>query len=103
MTDRVGDLTALATQVAAIYSARFQAPQTAEFALLKMTEELGDVTGAYLRLTGQGRGAADLDDLADEIADLPGFLLVFSERMGVDAAAELIRKWGAHLPAPPER
>jgi NTP pyrophosphatase (non-canonical NTP hydrolase) len=98
----MADLSALATQVAAIYSDRFGAPQTAEFALLKMTEELGEVAGAYLRLTGQARGVADPSDLADEVADLFGFLLVFAARMGVDPAAELTRKWGAHLPAPPK-
>ncbi|PWK59385.1 hypothetical protein [Roseicyclus mahoneyensis] len=96
----MADLSALSIKVAAIYSERFGAPQTAEFALLKMTEELGEVAGAHLRLNGQGRGTAELGDLADEIADLLGFLLVFAARTGVDPAAALTRKWGAHLPDP---
>lgn len=98
MSDDIHELSDLAERVAAIYAARFGAPNTSEFALAKMTEELGEVTGAFLQIRGQGRGDATQADLADEIADLLGFLLIFSAREGIDPAAALRAKWGAYLP-----
>ena len=80
------------------WKARFDAPKDAGFALHKLAEEMGEMTGAWLQLYGQGRGTANREDLADELADVLGFLLVFADREGIDPAEALIRKWGRHLP-----
>lgn len=98
MTRQIDDLQALATEVAALYSDRFGTPQDAGWALAKMTEELGEVAGAYLALQGQSRKAGSTEALADEIGDLFGFLLVFAARAGIDPSEALVRKWGAYLP-----
>lgn len=91
-------LSDLAEKVSLIYAQRFEIERDATWYLGKMSEELGEVTSAYLKLNGQGRGTAEPSDLADEVADLLGFLLVFARWQGIDAAAALERKWGGYLP-----
>ena len=93
----VAELTELARLVSGIYADRFGITRDPAWYLGKMTEELGEVTAAYLKLAGQGRGSALQRDLEDEVADLLGFLLVFADWQGIDAAAALQRKWGRYL------
>lgn len=93
----LAELSALAVTVAAVYAERFGAPADARFALMKLAEETGELTGAWLQMRGEGRGTATRDDLAAEIADVLGFLLVLAAREGIDPAAALRRKWGGHL------
>lgn len=50
--DDLARLTALAEQVADLYSDRFNAPRDARFALMKLSEEMGELTGAWLQLHG---------------------------------------------------
>lgn len=66
--------------------------------LLKLHEEMGELTQAWNRLTGRGRakGRSPEDirrDLADETADLLGHLLLFARRNDIDIAAAIERKW----------
>lgn len=90
-------LTDLARDVAEIYAQRFGIERDPAWYLGKMTEELGEVTSAYLKLSGRGRGEASRSDLEDEVADLLGFLLLFADWQGIDAEAALRRKWGSYL------
>lgn len=92
------DLTELADRVARAYAARFGTPEDSGWLLHKLSEEVGEVHGAWLRLHGQSRGTASRQDLADEVADVLGFLLVFARREGIDPAAAVTRKWGGYLP-----
>lgn len=100
LTASVEDLTKFALQVGNLYSARFGAPDTSEFALAKMVEELGEVMSADLKLRGHSRGHADKADLSDEIGDLFGFLLIYAAHEGIDPAKALHRKWSAYLEPP---
>lgn len=102
MTEKNLDaLSDIAVQVSEIYAQKFNAPKTNEWVLLKLTEELGELSGAWLQYQGLGRGDADLSDVSEELADVLGFLLVFSRRAGIDPAGALLRKWGAYLPQTP--
>ncbi|MBX4959368.1 pyrophosphatase [Rhizobium lentis] len=70
----------------------------ADWFLLKLQEEMGELTQAWNRLTGRGRakGRSPEDmrrDLADETADLLGHLLLFAHRNEIDLAAAIERKW----------
>jgi len=70
----------------------------ADWFVLKMQEELGELTQVWNKLTGRGRrrdrDEADLrDDLADEAADLLGHLLLFARRNELDLARAIERKW----------
>ncbi|CUH75588.1 hypothetical protein TRM7557_00462 [Tritonibacter multivorans] len=93
----IEDLADLAERISAIYAERFGIDRDATWYLGKMTEELGEVTSAYLKLQGQGRGTGTRADLEDEVADLLGFVLLFARWQGIDAGAALERKWGAYL------
>lgn len=96
----LADLTAIATTVADIYADRFNTPRDPGWVLHKLAEETGELTGAWLKTTGQGRGQASLQDVADELADVLGFLLVFAARSGIDPAHALRQKWGKYLTPP---
>ena len=97
-SDSIAGLTELARLVADAYAERFGIARDPAWYLGKMTEELGEVASAYLKLAGQGRGEAARRDLEDEVADLLGFLLLFAEWQGIDPAQALRRKWGGYLP-----
>jgi len=66
--------------------------------LLKLQEEMGELTQAWNRKTGRGRkkGRSEEElarDLADETADLLGHVLLFARANGIDLAAAIERKW----------
>lgn len=96
------DLTATAARVGALYCQSFGIEADDAFFLGKLTEELGEVSAATLKLTGRSRGSdrplAELEtNLRDEMADLLGFLLMFSAHRGIDLGAAFDAKWGRYL------
>ena len=102
MQDDLTRLQARAAEVGRIYAETFGIERDEAFYLGKMTEELGEVVSAYLKLAGQSRGAdgdrnALRRELEDELADLFGFLLIFADWQGVDLAGAFERKWGKYL------
>ncbi|WP_343231155.1 hypothetical protein [Thalassovita aquimarina] len=95
-------LQARAADVGRIYADNFGIERDGAFYLGKMTEELGEVASAYLKLAGKSRGSdgdaqALRQELEDELADLFGFLMIFADWQGVDLAAAFERKWGKYL------
>lgn len=64
-----------------------------DWALLKLQEELGELTKEHLNLSGRARGKPDAEALADEAADVLGMLLIYCERAGIDIEAAMQRKW----------
>lgn len=90
-------LSRMAREVSDLYAARFEVERDAAWYLGKMTEELGEVAAAYFKLNGQARSAGSQEALADEVADLLGFLLLFADWQGIDAADAFRRKWGSYL------
>ncbi|OWO92458.1 pyrophosphatase [Rhizobium esperanzae] len=80
------------------YAAANGIERDADWFLLKLQEEVGELTQAWNRLTGRGRRRErtqeELDrDLADETADLLGHILLFARRNDIDLAAAIERKW----------
>lgn len=66
--------------------------------LLKLQEEMGELTQAWNRVSGRGRpkGRSGEDmarDLEDEAADVLGHILLFAHRNDLDLAAAIKRKW----------
>lgn len=66
--------------------------------VLKMQEELGELTQVWNKLTGRGRrrdrAESDLrEDLADEAADLLGHVLLFARSNDLDLQSAIERKW----------
>ncbi|WP_411969678.1 pyrophosphatase [Rhizobium sp. 3T7] len=70
----------------------------ADWFLLKLQEEIGELTQAWNRVSGRGRRKGRSDeqlarDLADETADVLGHIVLFAHRNDLDLAAAVKRKW----------
>ncbi|MEI8411632.1 MULTISPECIES: pyrophosphatase [unclassified Kribbella] len=69
--------------------------------LLKLQEEMGELTQAYLQHTGRARAKGSTPDqiragFHQEFADVFCQLLLFARHHNVDLPAEIDRKWLAH-------
>lgn len=101
----IAALSARAVAVNRLYVEAFGVERDGLFLLGKLSEEAGEVAGAYLKLHGRARGSdaapeALRADLAAEMADLLGFLLCLAAEEGVDLATAFEEKWGRYLEAP---
>jgi NTP pyrophosphatase (non-canonical NTP hydrolase) len=91
-------LTAQFEAASQTYAADNAIDRDPDWFVLKLQEELGELTQAWMKLTGRGRprGASDEDlrtALADETADLLGHVLLFANAQGVDLDKAIERKW----------
>lgn len=80
------------------YAAEHGIVRDADWFLLKLQEEVGELTQAFNRKTGRGRRKDLSDDrlalaLAEETADVLGHILLFARFYGVDLGAAIERKW----------
>lgn len=94
----LGKLTEQFEAASADYAETHGMVRDADWFLLKLQEEVGELTQAWNRATGRGRkkGRSDEDlarDLADETADLLGHVLLFARNNRIDLAAAIERKW----------
>lgn len=99
------ELTERLARVSDLYARRTQVRRDDDWFLLKLQEELGELTAEHLRLTGRRRRKG-MDEAAmgaaraDEAADLLATLLLYARHNAIDLAAAVERKWLAHLEAP---
>ncbi|MEZ5796158.1 MAG: hypothetical protein R3D63_00845 [Paracoccaceae bacterium] len=94
---RIGEAGRIAAAVGGSYAARFGLERDAAFHLGKLTEDLGELQAAWLKLNGRARGQGSREAVEDEAADVLGFLLLFCDWQGLDLEAAFRRKWAAHL------
>jgi hypothetical protein len=102
MTRSLDDLTALVAQVSDIYADIFDIERDGDWFLLKLQEELGELTAEHLRLSKRGRikGRSEAEIAQardDEAADLLAFLLLYARHHQIDLHAALERKWFDYL------
>ena len=90
---KISDLTASVLRISDIYAAEHGIERSGDWALLKVQEELGELTAEHLRMSGRARGTADADKLGDEAADVLGMLLIYCDRAGIDLEQAMQRKW----------
>ncbi len=93
MSPTLLQLQASVLRISNIYAAEHGIDRDRDWALLKLQEELGELTAEHLRLTGRARGTADATAQADEAADVLGMLLIYCDRAGIDLEAAMRRKW----------
>ncbi len=86
-------LTADVLRISDLYAENHGIDRDRDWALLKLQEELGELTAEHLRLTGRARGQADARALGDEAADVLGMLLIYCARADIDLEAAMDRKW----------
>lgn len=104
MSRDLSELTSLVARVSDIYAERNDIARDDDWYMLKVQEELGELTAEYLRASGRGRlKGADADTvrtaLEDEAADVLAMLLLFARNNGIDLDAALQRKWFKYLPS----
>jgi NTP pyrophosphatase (non-canonical NTP hydrolase) len=89
----LSDLSADVLRISDIYAREHGIERSADWALLKVQEELGELTAEHLRMSGRARGQADAGKLGDEAADVLGMLLIYCDRAGIDLETAMRRKW----------
>ncbi|MGQ3044249.1 MAG: phosphoribosyl-ATP pyrophosphohydrolase [Brevundimonas aurantiaca] len=80
-------------RISDLYAANHGIDRDRDWALLKLQEELGELTAEHLRLSGRARGAGDAEALGDEAADVLGMLLIYCAGAGIDLETAMRRKW----------
>lgn len=90
---KIADLKADILRISDIYAREHCIDRDRDWALLKLQEELGELTKEHLNLSGRARGKPDAEALADEAADVLGMLLIYCERAGIDIETAMQRKW----------
>lgn len=84
--------------VSVFYADRHKIDRTDDWLILKLHEEVGELTQAYLARAGQardkGRSTKELEaDFRAEMADVLAQVLLLAERFDVDLGKEVDRKW----------
>ncbi|MBU4213652.1 MAG: pyrophosphatase [Actinobacteria bacterium] len=102
------ELRAAQTQVETIsrvYARLHDIERTDDWLVLKLAEEVGELTQAYLAASGRSRREPDAGAVAAELADVLAHVLLLAERFDVDLDAALEDKWGRwrHLITPADR
>ncbi|MEK6773367.1 MAG: pyrophosphatase [Bdellovibrionota bacterium] len=84
------------------YSEKFAIKRDDDWYVLKIQEELGELTAAHLKLTQRGRVVDKSKDeleknLREEIADVIAMTILFAQHKGIDIEKALQDKWFKHL------
>ena len=95
------DLNELAAELEAVsvrYAQRNGIERDEAWFLLKLQEEVGELTQSYLMRAGQarikGRSPEELEqEFRGELADVLGHVLLIAHRHGVDLQEAVERKW----------
>jgi NTP pyrophosphatase (non-canonical NTP hydrolase) len=93
MTLDLKTLQADVLRISDIYAREHGIDRSGDWAILKLQEELGELTAEHLRMSGRARGAADAGKLGDEAADVLGMLLIYCDQAGIDLEQAMQRKW----------
>ncbi|MGT2426571.1 MazG-like family protein [Amnibacterium kyonggiense] len=94
----LASLTERVERVSAGYAAREGFDRDDDWFLLKLMEEVGELTQVQLARTGRGEDRGwDADEVerrtADEVADVLGHVLLLARRFGVDVETAMDEKW----------
>lgn len=95
------DISALQDEVEAVsafYAERHDITRTDDWFMLKLGEEVGELTQAYLARSGQardkGRSERQLEeDFRAELSDVLAQVLLIAHRFNIDLEDEVARKW----------
>jgi NTP pyrophosphatase (non-canonical NTP hydrolase) len=85
-------------QASARYAEKNGLTRDPDWFVLKLQEEIGELTQVWNKLSGRGRkqGRSDAElrqALADETADVLGHILLFAAQNDLDLASAIERKW----------
>lgn len=103
MSETLKEITDKVKRVADTLANKCNITRNDDWYLLKLTEELGELTQNYLTLTGRARdkGLTDAQvkqELATEASDVLGMLLLFCDHNKIDLEQAIGNKWFQYLP-----
>lgn len=77
------------------YGRAYDIDRGGDWHLLKIQEEMGELTQAYLAMTGRSRRDADKarQEVAMEMADVLCMLMLMARAEGIDLNAAITEKW----------
>ena len=96
MSDALNALTEKLAEVSDRYAAAYDIDRSGDWHLLKLQEEMGELTQAYLTVTGRTRrpkGDNARIELAREMADVQCMLLLLARDEGIDMDQAVQEKW----------
>ncbi len=99
----INTLTTNAETISADYAQHFDVDRTDDWFMLKLTEEVGEMTQSYLKYQGQARAKPDTSntfrtEFEDELADVLGTVLLIAKHHDIDIEQAITRKWLKYLP-----
>lgn len=86
-------------KVSNLYSQNFNIERDKDWYILKLQEEMGELSKAYINYTGRGKNK-DGDfkkELIEELADVFAHLVLLCDSLGVDIDKAIQQKWLRHL------
>jgi NTP pyrophosphatase (non-canonical NTP hydrolase) len=94
----IRELTAQVEYVSQGYASRFGIDRDSNWQILKLHEEVGELTQAHLMRQGQarskGRSSAEIDaSFRAEVADVLSHVLLLAHHHNIDIVGEVERKW----------
>jgi len=94
----IRELTAQVEYVSRGYAARFGIDRDSNWQILKLHEEVGELTQAHLMRQGQARSkglsSAEIDaTFRAEVADVLSHVLLLAHHHNIDIVQEVERKW----------
>lgn len=94
----LADLMQKFEKASASYAVSNSIERDPDWFMLKLQEEVGEVTQAWNRLTARGRTKGKTpeemrQDLSDEVADLLGHVLLLAHHNQLDLIGSIERKW----------
>lgn len=89
-------------RVSDVYAEKFSIKRDDDWFILKIQEELGELTAARLKLTQRARigklSTGELQkNLEDEVADVIAMTILFAEHKGIDVETAIKNKWFKYL------
>ncbi|MBL7544534.1 MAG: hypothetical protein JNL11_12020 [Bdellovibrionaceae bacterium] len=96
------EITANLSKISDIYAEKFNINRDNDWFVLKIQEELGELTAAHLKLSKRARlGDATQTELEknlrDEIADVIALTLLYAKDKNVDVELAIKEKWFKYL------
>lgn len=97
------EITEQLSKVSDIYAEKFQIHRDDDWFVLKIQEELGELTSAHLKLTQRARAGEESKkaleaNLKDEVADVIAMTMLFAKHKGIDVEQAIKDKWFQYLP-----
>lgn len=98
MTENVKELTETLERISSEYAAKFSLERDKTWFMLKLQEEVGELTQAFIAMTGGSRPKGKTpeqvqEDLAAEVAVVYCHILLLAHHLDIDIATAVEEKW----------